>query len=123
MKCFAHRTADAVGICRACQKGLCAGCAVDHGHALSCRGACESEVAFIRKQTLTSRKLLAAQRRNRYLAPAFFGVIGLLFIGHDALEGGPSLFESGLGALLILFAVAVYLANRRWAKEGPSDGA
>jgi hypothetical protein len=122
MKCFTHRSSDAVGVCRACQKGLCAECAIDHKFALSCRGDCESEVAFARSQNLTSRKLIAVQKRNRYLAPGFFGAAGVVFLFHDVREGYFSWFSTGLGSLFILFALAILLANRKWAGGSKGDG-
>ena len=122
MKCFTHRSVDAIGVCRACQKGLCPECAIDHKFALSCRGDCESEVALARSQNLTSRKIIAAQKRNRYLAPGFFGVAGVVFLFQDFREGHFSWFSTGLGGVFILFALAILLANRKWVRETKGDG-
>jgi hypothetical protein len=116
MKCFIHRSADAIGSCRACHKGLCPECVVDHGYALSCKGTCESDVALVQSQILTSRRLLAAQKGNRYLAPGFFGVAGLVFIIQGLSDGDISLFPEGLGVLFVAFAVALLIANRRWTR-------
>lgn len=48
MKCFYHPDREAVGICSACSKGLCAGCATDMGRGLACRDRCEPEVRRLR---------------------------------------------------------------------------
>jgi hypothetical protein len=122
MKCFVHRSNDAIGTCRACSKGLCAECAVDHGHALSCHGQCESEVSHIRRHNIAGRRLISAQKRNRFLAPGFYILAGVFFLipglwGHES-----SSFTVGLGALFIVFGVAVFLANKRWVKESSEDG-
>jgi hypothetical protein len=37
MNCFNHPDVPAVGICKACQKGLCMECAIDLGHGIACR--------------------------------------------------------------------------------------
>ena len=37
MNCFNHPGVPAVGICKACQKGLCMECAVDLGHGIACK--------------------------------------------------------------------------------------
>jgi hypothetical protein len=47
MVCYYHQSAQAVGICKNCHKGICAECAVDVGNGLACKGHCESEVAAI----------------------------------------------------------------------------
>jgi hypothetical protein len=121
MKCFTHRSVDAIGLCKNCQKGLCEACALDLGHALACRGACQTEAALIHAQVLTSRKLLAAQKRNRYLTPVFFGALGILFLLSDTISSRFSWFTSGAGALFIAFAIAIHFANRRWTKTSRSD--
>lgn len=113
MKCFTHRSVDAVGLCKICQKGVCESCAVDLGYALACRGACETEAAQIHSQVLTSRKLLAAQKRNRYLMPMFLGGMGLLFILSDAVSGRFSWFATGFGGLFMLL---------QWRSILPIDG-
>lgn len=41
MRCFSHQEKDAVAVCRACGKGLCAECGADTGLGLACRGRCE----------------------------------------------------------------------------------
>ena len=37
MNCFNHPDVPAVGICKACQKGLCKECAFDLGHGIACK--------------------------------------------------------------------------------------
>jgi hypothetical protein len=76
----------------------------------------------MRKQNLAARKLVAAQKRNRFLAPAFFAAFGVFFIGQDIWNGHFSWFLSGLGSLFILFAIAMYVATWRWLRESARDG-
>lgn len=45
MHCFNHGSAHAVGVCKACQKGLCPDCAVDVGNGIACKATCETSVA------------------------------------------------------------------------------
>ena len=35
MRCFYHPEREAVGLCKACSKGLCTSCAVDLGHGIA----------------------------------------------------------------------------------------
>ncbi|HCU25594.1 MAG TPA: hypothetical protein DF383_11315 [Deltaproteobacteria bacterium] len=37
MHCFHHQDHEAIGICKACGKGLCQECTVDLGHGLACK--------------------------------------------------------------------------------------
>ena len=47
MKCFYHQDRDAVGICKSCERGVCAECAVDLGKGLACAGKCEDDVTAL----------------------------------------------------------------------------
>jgi hypothetical protein len=44
MRCYVHRDADAVGVCRSCGRGLCPACAAEVGTALACLRRCEEDV-------------------------------------------------------------------------------
>jgi hypothetical protein len=44
MKCFQHNENDSIGICKACQKALCASCVIDTGRGLACSQECANEV-------------------------------------------------------------------------------
>lgn len=46
MKCFGHPEIDAIGICRACGKGLCSKCFIDTGTGLACQGSCQKAVSL-----------------------------------------------------------------------------
>lgn len=42
MKCFYHPDQDAVGICFACNKGICKDCAIETHNGLVCNDTCEN---------------------------------------------------------------------------------
>ena len=44
MKCFNHPEIDAIGLCTACNRGLCVDCVVDLERGLACKDRCEHEV-------------------------------------------------------------------------------
>lgn len=48
MRCFRHKDAESVGICKNCHKGLCHECSVDCDNGLACR-ACEKHVRTLNK--------------------------------------------------------------------------
>jgi len=54
MRCFYHQDREAVGVYKACGKGICAECAVDLGEGLACKTRCEDQ----------SRKIIELVDRN-----------------------------------------------------------
>ena len=86
MKCFYHATADAVGSCKSCGRGVCAECAVDMGKGLACRGRCEGDVEALiqlidRNMTFTRAtvQLMPGQRRIGILSGVLIFAMGLVF--------------------------------------------
>lgn len=57
MHCFNHTSSSAVGVCKACQKGLCSECAVDVGMGIACKDSCELHVAEINEMNERSLKI------------------------------------------------------------------
>jgi hypothetical protein len=114
MKCYRHRDQDAVGLCKACGRGLCPACAAEVGKGLACRRSCEQEVADMNAlidQNIRSSPIghrLLAQSRGAGMAQAWFlllagaaflatalltrqvralpGLLGLLFVGYGVLS-------------------------------------
>ncbi|GKS83899.1 hypothetical protein AVMA1855_07125 [Acidovorax sp. SUPP1855] len=119
MKCFVHQAADAVGTCRACNKGICPACAKDLGHSICCsQGPCETKARTLDSQVAQSSVVLAAQRRNRFLAPLFFIFAGALFIAFSG-SGKGSWFSFGhaFGLGFIVFGIVLGIASHRYARE------
>jgi len=116
MRCFVHRDTEAVGTCRGCSKGVCAECVVDMGHSISCRGACEKKAQALHSQSMQSGVLLRAQRRNRFLAPALFLVMGVAII---LFAGGGSVLNYGtvMGGGFVLFGIVLAVLQQRYARE------
>jgi len=60
MKCFYHPTADAVGSCKHCSRGLCVECAAECVGGLACRNKHEAEVDAV--SALIARNLRLSKR-------------------------------------------------------------
>ena len=122
MRCFNHPELDAVGICKVCQKGLCEACSVDLEHSLACKGKHESLAEATHALVLRSMRVQGTAGRSRYVVPAFYAFMGLMF-SFFGLRGDSKadnlLLLMGLGFLV--FAVVVFVANRR--AFGPSNRA
>jgi hypothetical protein len=77
MKCFCHNDRDAVGVCKACGRGLCRDCAADLGRALACKGRCEADA---RTAVELMDAALAARRRASRTPVGYVALAALLFV-------------------------------------------
>ena len=113
MRCYNHSSSDAVGICRACGKGLCTACAVDLGFGLSCRG--EHEIRVAASEALVSRAthVQDAAGRAKYAAPAFFGFSGIVMGSYGLMQHRTEMFLVLLGGGFLAFGAFLFAINRR----------
>jgi hypothetical protein len=111
MKCFYHPGIDAVGVCKNCNKGLCADSAVDVGDGLACVGACEQRVRDLNTKIAGSKPVMWA---------LVYVLLGLLFGAGGGVLWYDDGFSSGwflivLGAVLVVAGWWNLVAARRWA--------
>jgi hypothetical protein len=85
MNCFNHRERPAIGLCKSCEKALCADCLTEVPHGLACKGSCEARVNLMNRIIDRNSRILSLQ--GRYIRR--HGLLTLLF---------------GLG--LVIFAIA-----------------
>lgn len=113
MRCYNHSEREAVGTCKACSKGLCAECAVDLGHGLSCRGAHEATVESYRVMLERNTKALDAAPVNAVIGPLFFIALGFLMAvyGYISYQGTRS-FAFIIGCAFALFGAIAFFRNR-----------
>ena len=130
MRCFYHTEAEAVGICKTCNKGLCRECAAEVGNGLACVGRCEEEVRLLNQlmtrakgayQTAGSAYQTAGSTYSRYAI--VFLLFGLVFLvsGVIALFSRSAyiaLFVLPMGLIMLLAAFISYSAGRRLRKLG-----
>jgi len=120
MHCYNHSERDAVGTCKACCKGLCAECAVDLGHGISCRGTHEQRVEEI--EQLISRNALVQRTAGgaKYVAPAFLLFMGAVFTGYGLLYARTGKFIVVLGIGFLVYGAYSVIVNRRaYARTDP----
>lgn len=125
MNCFNHSGAPAVAICKACSKGLCAGCAVDVGGGIACRNSCEVEVEkitrLVRLNADRGSKVLSMS--NPYAGAIFNLAAGLIFFYWGIVDDLS--FSVALGALLIGFGIYWLMrirgANRQHEAKSRDD--
>ena len=94
MKCYVHRTADAVGVCRGCGRGVCPDCAAEVGTAVACRARCEEDVRQVMEAL---RRQIQMMRPGQTLANTAiaYGVVRRLLL---TIGGLVTLLGGGLAA-------------------------
>lgn len=114
MLCFNHPDRQAIGICKACQRGLCRDCATDLEHGIACKDKHEAQVNALEKIVRQSEKIYSVTPKTRYAAPLFYGFMGVVFAGLGLLSGnGFEDFAFILGCGFIAFAIYLSVYNRK----------
>ncbi len=118
MNCFYHPDQSAIGLCKHCQRGLCAECAAVMDDVLACKGRHEDEVHAL--EQLTARNLFQSKRvGSGYMRNAiFYGSVGVVFAGFGLWQlkwlGLQAVVFLLLGAFLLYAAGANYFEGRRY---------
>jgi Flp pilus assembly protein TadB len=118
MVCYYHADRPAVGMCKHCQRGLCALCAAHVGDSLACRERHEKQVAAadeaMRGSILQSQRTAAGYVRNG----VFYGLAGLAFVALGLIQyrflGLQAVFFALIGTFLLYAAVANVMEARRY---------
>lgn len=113
MNCFNHTSKTAVGICKHCNKAICHECTTDTGDGLACTETCVETVRDLNVLINRNRKTVSAQRKNAYLSPIFFGVMGAIFLvfGLSGVQNAPFPIAMGIGLLIFAFLYAAKIRN------------
>jgi hypothetical protein len=118
MNCYYHSQRQAVGICKHCQRGLCAEDAADVDGSLACKGRHEEQVRGL--NLLEARGVLQARRMGAgYLRNAiFYALVGILFTGFGWIQyrflGLQAVFFMLIGVFLLYVAVANFLEGGKY---------
>jgi hypothetical protein len=123
MKCFNHDAADAVAICKNCNKALCRACAVDVGNGIACLNSCEQEVKSINEQfernKSSSQKTGYAYQRNAIVSLLI--ALIFLYISFGAYrDNHQPIFVMTVGSAVIFLLAAFfnYSTSKKFMKGG-----
>jgi len=117
MRCFTHQDKEAVGICKACNKGICAECAADLGHSLACNSSCIEQAHLLNSAMERSFVVLKSSKRYANIAPAFCAVMGSGFV-YYGIQGYPKFnFASMIGIGFLIFAGVYFFVMLKWYKS------
>ena len=117
MRCYQHKTEEAIGICKSCGKGICSVCCTDLNFAVVCSKKCEEAATVSHKITANAVTVYATQKKNRYLLPAYFMVIGIIMLVYGLITSISFNFLVSIGIVLIIFAVLLFMVQMRYAKK------
>lgn len=118
MNCFYHPNASAVGICKACSKGLCPECAADLEFGIACKNKHEQRAEDLEFVISKNTKAFRVAKKNPLIGVLFCGFMGAVFLGFG-LWGRTQIswFSTIMGAGFLVFAVLLFIQNRAvWGK-------
>ena len=121
MQCFNHASTSAVGICRACGRGVCAACARDNPHGIVCSDRCQ-EFVDIQLEMVERAKRVYAIGGNKQRFPG----MAIIFILFGALMLAIALFSAhsypldwlAPGAFGLIFLIGAWIIWRRMKYTG-----
>ena len=122
MRCYYHQDREAVGICKSCNRGLCADCAAEIGAGLACRDRCEAEVAqlnsLLEKAPASYRTTRGVYLRSAWLFFIWGGatlILGL-FLLRFATAPGVGYGSVVLGSFLLLFSLSYFRTAHKYGE-------
>ncbi|WP_444931951.1 hypothetical protein ACJJIF_09365 [Microbulbifer sp. SSSA002] len=115
MKCFNHE-ADAIGICKHCQRAICKDCCTDLGFGLACKDTHESDVSMLNSLIENNKRAYESQPKATMFGPLFFIFMGLVFSYFGYQKGLDNLsFIIGVG--FIVYGIAIFVYNKLFFKK------
>jgi hypothetical protein len=119
MQCYQHQDRSAVGLCKACHKGVCAECVTDTGQGLACSEKCVGEVGVLAEIVDRSKQIYGIGSNSRMpstgiLFYAFFAIMCLGFGLYPMTQGRDvEMFLVVLGAGFLVFGAVAYIRTRK----------
>lgn len=113
MNCFNHPDKVAIGICKACGKGLCSECVTDLGYGLACKDKHEKAVESVSTMIAREMKIQESAPKDVLITPIFFFFMGFAFVS-VSYYSGYGFMDIGFiaGAGIMVFSVITFLRNR-----------
>jgi len=118
MNCYYHSNRPAVGICKHCQRGLCAEDVALVDDSLACKGRHENEVRqmnqWMARNILQSKRIGSVYNRNAI----FYFLVGAVFAGYGFYQirftGLQGLFLLIVGLFLLFAAGLNFFEGRKY---------
>lgn len=118
MKCYQHRSTDAIGVCKSCGKAICGDCAVDLGFAITCPGNCEKISSANHQLNSNAIAVYSEHKKSKFFAPAFITIFGLIFFIFGFIENYSIYnFTVAGGLCFFIFGIALFVIQNRLMKK------
>lgn len=117
MHCYRHAPAEALGICRACGRGVCAQCARDLQPSLACSQECERRVRRNDALLANSETTFGQARRGTVVLMLFPLLLGAVLFYFGLGERAWFNPLTAMGAILVLFGLVVGWRQRRLRRQ------
>jgi len=127
MRCYNHKTAEAIGICCECHKGLCEKCGKEEKSHLLCSQECAQKWSEKEQMNDCAKRIYGIgvyqKRKGIPLTALFFLLLGILFAGwgiynfimYPVFFSSFDFFFIGFGVIFIIFS---FLYWHRATKTG-----
>ncbi|MET1078965.1 MAG: hypothetical protein ABWY06_13205 [Pseudomonas sp.] len=122
MQCFEHRANAAVGLCRACGRGVCPECAIAFPKGLACCSACEADAKELIEMNERAKKLYGiGQYHSNKLASGV--IVWLLLSAVMCSTAGYVYVAKGrldyvTTAMAVVFLIITFIVYRASKKTG-----
>ena len=113
MKCFNHTEIDAVGVCKACNKGLCKECAVDTGNGIACHGQCEEEVMMLNRLIDRNKAIYKRSSTSYRITVLIYMAFAVVFLTTGIFLGESRILTIPMGIVFLLLAIYQTLNARK----------
>jgi len=106
MKCYYAPNEDAVGVCKACGKGLSPNYITEYPYGLACKGRCESQVekliAMVSRSMELQKPTQSLVKKSGRMAlgsGVFLLLLGAVFLYQSSLSQWRDIFSLAFGAI------------------------
>jgi len=119
MKCYSHNDRDAIGVCKACSKGVCSECAYDTGNGLACKETCIEEVQAINEIISRNRQMYSIGNTSNVLSSSviMYFLFAVLFGGwgiyNSLTRGRLDAFTLLMGAGMLVVGIIAYTRQKK----------
>ena len=121
MKCFTHRSLDAVAVCRSCGRALCPDCISEVGLSCACKSRCESDVARFNEMLTRARpEPVNPVNLFGYDRVIFLMVMGVAFgcFGvYNFGSHGVNWFFAALGVAFFIFGISQFFMTKKFREK------
>jgi hypothetical protein len=124
--CFNHPDIGAIGVCKACTKGICMACVTDTGRGIACSPSCVEGVNSLHAFFNKNKQMFSIAAKNHLRSAIWLVLLAAGFIIFGFWIEGDTPFRAylvGMGVLFLVGAAFALLNSRKMARMAKTDAA